>query len=162
MVVGRVTDHRGRRLQGRDGQGQHAPERCGVDSHGCRRQAAPGEDLRQQPAEGVADDRRLLGQASDDLVEVVGDLPHRLVGEHLGMGLGLLDGGRVVRPAGRERDVAGLLEQRRPAIPTARQQPQAVNEDHRRESTLVRARHLLGFVTGDRQHPPVAVRVGEA
>ena len=71
----------------------------------------------------------LLVELADDLVEVVGDLADGLVGEHLGVGVGLLDGLGVVRPARRERGVAGLLEERRPAIPAARQQPEAVDED---------------------------------
>ena len=53
---------------------------------------APGQDLCEQPAEGVADDRRLLVEPPDDLLVVVGDLSNRLVGEHLGVGVGLRDG----------------------------------------------------------------------
>jgi hypothetical protein len=49
------------------------------------------DHLGQQPAEGVADDGRLVVQPADDLLVVVGDLADRLAGEHLRMGLGLLD-----------------------------------------------------------------------
>ena len=48
--------------------------------------AAAGEDLGQQPAERVPDDRRLaLSAAPIDVAEVVGDLADGLVGEHLGV-----------------------------------------------------------------------------
>ena len=92
-----------------------------------------------------------LSSLRDDLVEVVGDLADGLVGEHLGVRVGLLDRLGVVGPAGRQRRVAGLLEDRRPAVPAARQQPQAVDEHDRLQAGRVRARDLLGLVLGDRR-----------
>src|SRR5882724_7577122 len=49
-------------------------------------------------------------QPTDDVGVVVGDLPDGLVGEDLRGGIGLGDGFGVVRPARRQRCVAGLLE----------------------------------------------------
>ena len=55
-----------------------------------------------------------------DLAVVVGDLADGLVREDLGVLLGLLDRRGVVGPAGRERRVARLLEDRRPSDPSWR------------------------------------------
>jgi hypothetical protein len=76
----------------------------------------------------VADDRRLLVEFADHLGVVVGDLADRLAGEHLGVLVRFGDRLRVVRPAGGERRVAGRVEHLGPAVPAARQQPQAVDE----------------------------------
>src|SRR5271156_919317 len=99
----------------------------------------------------MADDGRLPGQSANDLVEVVGDLPDALVGKNGGMNVPLLDAVGVVGPTGRERGEAGGFEHLRPAVPTARQQPQAMNEDDRRQPRRVRARHLSGLVLGYRR-----------
>ena len=48
-------------------------------------------------------DGRLLVELADDLVEVVGDLADRLVREHLGVRVGLVDRLGIVGPARRER-----------------------------------------------------------
>src|SRR4051794_16566849 len=55
----------------------------------------------------------------------------------------LLDRVGIVRPAGRERLVAGLCERLGPAVPAARQQPQPVDEHHWRTPGRVGPRHLL-------------------
>jgi hypothetical protein len=68
----------------------------------------------------VADDRRLLVQSSDDLLEMIGDLADRLAGEDLRMSLGLLDGLRVVGPLRRQGHVTVLLEEGSPTVPAAR------------------------------------------
>ena len=120
-----------------------------VDRHRDGGEPAPGDDLGQQPAEGVPDDGRLLLEPADDRVEVVGDLADGLVREDLGVGVGLLHRVGVVRPARRQRGVAGLLEQRRPAVPAARQEPEAVDEDDRRQTGPVGAVDLLVVVLGD-------------
>ncbi len=62
----------------------------------------------------------------------------------------LPDGLGVVWPTGREGSVAFLLEHRRPAVPTARQQPEAVDEDDRFSPRRVCALDLPGLVLGDR------------
>jgi hypothetical protein len=85
----------------------------------------------------VADDGGLLVQRADHLGEVVGDLDHALAGEDLGVRSRLLDRLGVVGPARRQWRVSSLLEDRRPAIPAAWQQPEAVDEDHRRASRRV-------------------------
>jgi hypothetical protein len=69
-----------------------------IDRHCRRRQAATGEHLREQPTEGVPDQRWFLAQLPDQLSGVVDDLTHRLVGEALRVRPCLVDGLRVVRP----------------------------------------------------------------
>src|SRR5690242_8526872 len=59
---------------------------------------------------------------------------------------------RVVWPTGGESGEAGFLEQRRPSIPAARQQPESVNEHDWCRASLVCALDLLRFVIGDRRH----------
>jgi hypothetical protein len=81
----------------------------------------------------VPDHDRLLRQLADQAVVVIRHLRDRLVREHLRVLVGLLDGLGIVRPSGRKRRVAGLLEDRRPPIPAARQEPKAVDEHHRRQ-----------------------------
>jgi hypothetical protein len=51
---------------------ENTAERCRVDRHRHGGQAAPGQDLRQQAPDGVADAGRLPAQPADDLVEMVG------------------------------------------------------------------------------------------
>jgi len=80
------------------GSGRTPAERAGVDRHRRRREAAVGEDLRQQAAGRVAEDRGLLVEAREHLLGVVGDHPQRLLGEDVGVGASLLDRARVVRP----------------------------------------------------------------
>nr|WP_324606162.1 hypothetical protein [Streptomyces griseus] len=98
----------------------------------------------------MADDRRLVVQPADDGFEVVGDLADRLAGEHVRVFGGLLDRLGVVRPAGGQGYTAVVLEQLRPAIPAAGQQPQTVDEGHRLAAGLVRVLALLQLVFGDR------------
>src|ERR1700722_5983788 len=62
---GRGDPERGERKR------QHAAERRRVDRHRHRGQAAPGQDLREQTAEGVADDGRPPGPPADDRGHVV-------------------------------------------------------------------------------------------
>jgi hypothetical protein len=90
-----------------------------VDGHRDSSEPPSGQNLGQQPAEGVPDDRWLLGQLPDDLVEVIGYLLHCLVGEDLGMGIGFLDGLGIVRPARSEGGETCCLEDRGPSVPAA-------------------------------------------
>jgi len=122
-AVRRVPKYRPRGLQRGDRQWEDTPERRRVDRHRHRGQAPTSQDLRQEPAERVTDDDRLLRQPADDPVEVVRHLAHRLVREDPRVGVRLLDGFGIVRPAWRQRRVAGLLEDPGPAIPAAGQQP---------------------------------------
>ena len=80
--------------------------------------------------------------------------PIGLVREHVGLRVRLIDGLGVVGPARDERGVAGLFEDRRPAVPTAGQQPEAVDEDGGLPSRRVCALHLLRFILDDRRHEP--------
>jgi hypothetical protein len=98
----------------------------------------------------VADDRRLLVEAADDGLEMVSDLADGLAGEHLGMGRGLLDRLGVVGPARGQGHIAIVVEDLRPAVPAAGQQPQAMDEHHRLAAGLVGALAMLELVLGDR------------
>jgi len=65
----------------------------------------------------VADYRRLLLQFPDDVGIVIGYLPNCLMSKDLGMSLRFFDGSRIIRPSGRERSVASLLENGGSAVP---------------------------------------------
>jgi hypothetical protein len=69
---------------------------------------------------------------------VVGDLLQRLLGEDVWVRTGLLDGLRIVRPVRGERRIASLAEKPPPAVPAARQQPEAVDKDDGRAARGVR------------------------
>ena len=56
----------------------------------------------EQAAEGMTDERRLSLQATDNLVEMVGNLSDGLTSKHLRMGVRLLDRLRIVRPSRRD------------------------------------------------------------
>jgi len=143
-----------------DRQRQDAAEGRWVDGHRGRRQAAPSDDLREQAAERVPDHGGLLVQRTDHVGEVVGHLPDGLVGEDLGVGVGLLDGLGIVGPAGRQRRVAGLLEDRRPAVPAAGEKPEPVDEDDGLKAGLVGTVDLLCLVLGDDRRRGVGRRAG--
>ncbi len=67
--------------------------------------------LRDEPAEGMADDGGLRLELADRVDVVIRDLPDPLVGEDLWILLSRLDGVRVIRPARRESRAALLFEQ---------------------------------------------------
>jgi hypothetical protein len=70
--------------------------------------------LCQQAAEGVPNHRRFLVQLADHVGEMVGHLPDRLVGEYLGIGVGLVDGLGIARAGTRRyRRTTALAPQRR-------------------------------------------------
>jgi hypothetical protein len=96
----RVAEHRRGCLEGGERQRQDPAERGRVDRDRRRRQAPAGDDHGEQPAEGVADDGRLAVEFGDDLRVVVGHVADALAGEDLRVRVGLLDGLRVVGPAG--------------------------------------------------------------
>ncbi len=96
----------------------------------------------------MPDHRWLLDELRDDGQIVVGDVLHRLAGEHVGVGVGLLAGARVVRPSWGQGDVAVVFEQLSPPIPAAGQQPQPVHKHHRRQPGVVGAFHLRPLPIG--------------
>ena len=96
--------HGRRRLQRRSGQRQHALERCVVDRNRHRGDPFAGDLLRDEPAEGMTDHDRTPIERGDGLEVVVGDLLDHLLRECLRVLAGLCHGGRVVGPAGGERD----------------------------------------------------------
>ena len=148
-AVGRVAQHRRAGLQCRERQWEDAPERRGADRHrdGC--EPTPREDLGQQAAERVADDRRLLVESLDHLLVVVGDLADRLVREHLRMRVRLFGGLGVVGPARGSGRVSSLLEDFPPPVPAVGEQPKAVNEDDRLLAAGIGLRDVLHLVLGD-------------
>ena len=102
-AVRRVPQHRERRPQRGQREGQDAAEGRRIDGHRRGRQPAPGDDLGQQAAEGVADHGRPPGEPADDVARTVGHLADRLAGEQLGIRPGLLDRLRVVGPRDGDR-----------------------------------------------------------
>src|SRR5439155_23919410 len=64
---------------------------------------------------------------------------------------GLGDRVRIVGPARRQRGVSILLEQLRPPIPTAGEQPQSMDEHHGDVPGGIRSVHLLGLELRDRR-----------
>ena len=90
-----------------------------VDRDRRCREAASGNDLNQQASEGMADHRRLLLKLADRLDVVGRDLADALVREDLGMRLPLGHRLGIVGPPRLHGGVAGLLEDRGPAIPAA-------------------------------------------
>src|SRR5260370_38169546 len=97
----------------------------------------------------MPDHGRLLLQLADDVSVMVGDLGNRLVRKDLGMRLRLLDGLRVIRPSRRQRRVTSLLENGGPAVPAARQQPEAVDKDDGAASAGV---GLIDRLTGNTRY----------
>jgi hypothetical protein len=156
-AVERVPQHLQGRPQRGEGERQDAAELRRIDGDRGRRQPAPGEDLGEQPAEGVPDERGLLAQLPDQLGDVVDDLAHRLVGEGIGVRPSLLDGLGVIRPRRSQRRVPGLLEQPRPAVPAARQEPEPVDEDDRGMSGGLCLVDLPGSRARDRRHANASV-----
>src|ERR1700676_983424 len=77
----------------------------------------------------MADQDRLPRQRREHVGVVINDLPDRLVGEHLGMGVSLLDSLRVVWPAGLDRGVASVVQRLRPPVPAAWKEPETMRED---------------------------------
>src|SRR5436309_6821212 len=63
VPIGGVPEHWRGGLQRGDRKRKHAAKGRRIDRNGGRRQPASGDDLRQQPAERVTDDGRLLREA---------------------------------------------------------------------------------------------------
>src|SRR2546421_3262742 len=100
----------------------------------------------------MADDGGLPLELMDGVDIVLRHLLDALVGKDLRVTLGLLDGVRVIGPARRESRVALLLEERTPAVPTAGEEPQAVDEHDRLLPLRVGAVDLLLFMDRENCH----------
>ena len=94
----------------------------------------------------MADDGRLRLELADGVNVVIGDLLDPLVGKDFRVLLGLLDGVRVIGPARRECGVALLFEQCTPVVPTAGEEPEAVDKHNRLLPRRVGAVDLLLFM----------------
>src|SRR6266702_3487957 len=151
-VVKRVAQDRRRGLQRREGQGEHAAERRGVDRDRHGSNAFPGYLLRDEPTEGMADDGGLRLELADGVDVVIGNLLDALVGEDLRVLLGLLNGVRVIGPARCESRVALLFEQLAPVVPAAGEEPEAMDEHDRLHSRVVGAVDLLLFMDRENCH----------
>src|SRR6266571_3917209 len=145
-VVEGIAQDRRRRLQRREWQGEHATERRGVDGDCHGGHALPSHLLRDETAEGMADDGGLRLELADGVDVVIGDLLDALVSEDLRVLLGLLNGVRVIGPARCERRVAPLFEQLAPVVPTAGEEPEAMYEHDRLLPLRVGAVNLLLFM----------------
>ncbi len=100
----------------------------------------------------MADDGWLPLELSDGVNVVIGDLPDPLVGKDLRVLLGLLNGVRVIGPAWRERGVALFFEERAPVVPTAGEEPEAVDEHDRLLLLRVGAVDFLLFMVCENCH----------
>src|SRR5579859_3788271 len=100
----------------------------------------------------MPDDGGLRLQLADSVDVMVGDLLDFLVRKDLRITFRLFDGLRVVGPAWRERGEAILLEQRSPAVPAAREEPEAVNEDDRLPPRVVRPIERFLLVGRETRH----------
>jgi len=114
--------------------------------------ALASHHLRDEAAKGMADDGGLPLELADGVDVVIRGLLDALVGKDLRVVLGLLDGVRVIGPAWRERGVALLFEQLAPAVPAAREEPQAVDEHDRLLPLRVGAVDLLLFMDRENCH----------
>src|SRR6266704_2301051 len=108
--------------------------------------------LRDEAAEGMADDGRFPLELADGVDIVLRHLLDALVGEDLRIAIGRLDGLRVIGPHRRERCVALLFKQRTPAVPTAGEEPEAVDEHDRLQSRGVGAVDFLLFMVREICH----------
>src|SRR5262249_46793611 len=78
---------------------------------------------------GMADDDGRSGQVTNYSVVVVGDLRDIESGDRRGVAVEFFDFGFHARPTGSQDFVAATFVTRGPILPTARSQPQPVNEE---------------------------------
>src|SRR5437588_8927785 len=108
----------------------------------------------------MADDGGLPLELMDGVDIVVRHLLDALVGKDLRVLFCLLNGVRVIGPARRESRVALLLEQPTPALPTAGEEPEAVDEHDRLLPLRVGAVDLLLFMGRENCHSVLLWCVG--
>jgi hypothetical protein len=82
----------------------------------------------------MTDDRWPLRELAHHVLDVISHLPDGLVSEDLRVLVGLFHGVGIIGPSGRQSGIAGLLEDRPPAVPAVRKQPEPVDEHDRCES----------------------------
>src|SRR6266702_8830101 len=145
-VVEGIAQDRRRRLQRRERQRQHSAERGGIDRDRHGGYALASQHLRDEAAEGMADDGGLRLELADGVNVVIRYLLDSLVGSDLRVLLGLLDGVRVIWPARRECGVAPLFKQLAPVVPTTGEEPEAMYEHDRLLPPRVGAVDLLLFM----------------
>src|SRR5258708_7278045 len=87
--------------------------------------------------------RLAVAASNSGTPEGVGDLAGRFMGEPFRVGVRLADCLGIVGPAGSHRRETGLIEDVRPAIPAAGQQPQAMYEDNGRAAARIGFLDLL-------------------
>src|SRR5689334_17828064 len=89
---------------------RYSAKRCRIDDNRRRRHASSGQDLGEQPAKGMPNNRGLTCQSFQGSL-----LVHGSPGESYRFVWVLLP--RVQRPAWGDRDVASLLKQLCPLVP---------------------------------------------
>ena len=125
----------GLRSAGQDGanlrrrQAQHALYLRRRDGDRGRTEAAVEQQFGDQAAEGVPHDHRRGVEAADDPVVVVDDLGDAETVHDGRVATEGLDLALHAGPGRREDLVSALLETRLPALPAARGEPEAVDED---------------------------------
>ena len=129
VPVGRVLQHRPRRLHLRQGDDLHALGRGGIDRHADGSEAVVEEDLGEHAAGRMPDQDRGLTDPLHDLLEVVDDRGDRegLYGRGVGVERLHLD----LEPGvgGRQHPVAPALVVLDPLLPAAGRHPEAVDQD---------------------------------
>src|SRR2546421_6629348 len=100
----------------------------------------------------MADDSGHRLELADGVNVVIRDLLDALVGKDLRIFLGLLNGVRVIGPARCDRRVALLFEQLAPVVPTAGEEPQAVDEHDRLLTLRVGVVDFLLFMVCENCH----------
>jgi hypothetical protein len=118
MVVGGIAQHGRAGLELGERQRQHAakPDRIDGDRHGG--EAFGGQLLRDEAAEGMADDGGLPLELLDGLGIVLRCLLNPLAGKDLRVVIRLCDGLRVIGPARCESRIALLFKERTPGVST--------------------------------------------
>jgi hypothetical protein len=100
----------------------------------------------------MPDDGGFHRQLTDGVDVVIGDLLDPLVSKDLGVLIGLRDGLRIIGPARRKGREALLLEECAPAVLTAGEEPQAVDEYDRPKPGGVGPVDLLPFMGRESCH----------
>src|SRR5262249_14642807 len=144
--------HRRRRLERREGQGEHAAERGRIDRYCRGGHALSSKPLDYEATEGMSENGWLPRELADGVNVMIRDLLDALVGKDLWVLLGLLDGLRIIGPAWREGGVALLFKQRAPAVPTVREEPEAMHKHDRWQPRIVGAGDLLLLMGVERGH----------
>lgn len=130
VLVERIAEDGEAGAHGGEGQRRDAGWLAGGDADVGNAEVAVGEHLREESAEGVAHDDRLLRQGADDALVVVGDLREADPLEGRGVAADVGDAAVIdPGPAGHDHFVAAGPEVLGPRVPAGGGHPEPVDED---------------------------------